>query len=1267
MAQVTLNFGAPQTVVGTFIEWVPANNSRPEIPATLMAGSDVGYFGYLHLPRSSTQPLEIRLALNQTESFSDSGPDLSDIMETQGTITFTDSAGNTLEVTGIGDSTEPYSWAPSNLSAVTAFANTMAGLSDRSLTVMLNDGAVDPPLIPDPPTISGINDTDVRVSLVAPDDRGSEITSYGVRFRIGTDEWISHTRGRIFVPFDVSSDTARLFLDAVSTTLDISGLTTGSEYEFQARAANVNGNSGWSASSRFTPTAPMEEVVRMTISPVGDDNIWYNRFVGDDEGGFTGDNIVFEGTNNLEIDRVWWRDNTNRDFTLNRSPQGTTYGTNADFNVFFGPGGPGENYNIYVLVDSDLVTIPVTQRRNIGPHYLNLTVTEADAVILNNVSAGEDVLLAIGRNLVFDANPAGEATVIGGTPSITATGTSASVAQTVAGTAAILGGVPALVASGTSSAPSLTPSGMADILGGIPSITVSGTAETPSTGTAEILGGMSSIIATGAATTPAGILTQEFNLGTNPFANNFTWAGAILVNPVFVENGAESWLRVVRQQSIFIEIRFSHTQTGSAVTAGPELTNAVEIADAAFTFSEAGGDSVTLKGPNHPDITVKSEDPEVEPYFWGPDNGQMWNNWVSGLGNGVVTLTLSDGVTTTQMDLAGTADITGGTPVITATGTAIAPVRAGSAEIISDAPIITASGAAITFTSGAANVIGGTPSITATGTAITFTSGIAEVVSGISTITATGSSTAVASLTNGIAEISSGTPTLTAAGTSATPARLGMAEIVSGVPALVVTGTSVAPPRPGTAAIDSGIPSITAVGASTVTVIEVVRMEITTTDDNTWYNRFTGDDEGSFTGDNIAFDGANDLAIDRVWWRNNDVRDFTLNRNPFGTQTFGTNADFNVYFGTGGPGENYSVYIQVGSDVVTIPITQRRNIAGRFLNLTVTEADAAILNNVSSGDTVTLAIGRNIQFTPPITGTATILGGTPAIIAEADAETPPAGIAEITSGTPILEADGTSAATVRPGTAEILAGVPIVQAIGTAIAPIRAGSAAIVSDIPNLVATGSAAGQILIGTADVVSGIPSLTASGTSFNVVAGAAVILSGTPTITAVGTRIRNPRLGTAIILAGVPIITATGTRIRIPRLGVAEILSSTPSLAAGGMSLSIVSGSAEILSGAAVITATGTGISIIKQGTAVILVGIPVVSATAGAFAVPGMIGLPSLTTSSIGIAPSYVQLVVQIRSTGSGEVFTAYLTGIRLVKANELLDWDERAVAGFAKVT
>ena len=118
------------------------------------------------------------------------------------------------------------------------------------------------------------------------------------------------------------------------------------------------------------------------------------------------------------------------------------------------------------------------------------------------------------------------------------------------------------------------------------------------------------------------------------------WQGAEAVDPALIEGGAAAYLRHIGRVGNSIRIRLSATETGDPAGGGPEFTNALETAEAAFTFATAGGSSLVLKGPGHAGNAFA--DP-TEPYFWTPDNGAQMNAWL-GSRSGDFTLTLSDGL-----------------------------------------------------------------------------------------------------------------------------------------------------------------------------------------------------------------------------------------------------------------------------------------------------------------------------------------------------------------------------------------------------------------------------------------------------------------------------------------------------------------------------------------------------------------------------------------------------------------------------------------------
>ncbi len=137
---------------------------------------------------------------------------------------------------------------------------------------------------------------------------------------------------------------------------------------------------------------------------------------------------------------------------------------------------------------------------------------------------------------------------------------------------------------------------------------------------------------------------QVINLGRKPFGaqNNIWWNGVVLLDAGLVKGGGTAYLRQLGWHGGYFTLRTAtrkSSQDENPFNAGPELTDAFESAAAAITLSEAGGSALVIAGPAPGDST--------EPYRWQPANGVAVAAWFSGLGNGVVTLTLDDGQTAT--------------------------------------------------------------------------------------------------------------------------------------------------------------------------------------------------------------------------------------------------------------------------------------------------------------------------------------------------------------------------------------------------------------------------------------------------------------------------------------------------------------------------------------------------------------------------------------------------------------------------------------------
>ena len=136
------------------------------------------------------------------------------------------------------------------------------------------------------------------------------------------------------------------------------------------------------------------EVARFLIT-TEETNNWYSSFGIQDIGTIEGDRRLFEGTQNLDIDRLWWTSNANNDLRINRNPANVAYGTDADLNRYFGADGPGAGKSICVAIGDAIIEITLSQVRSIGPHYINLTPTAAQIAVFNTVVVGSKINVVI--------------------------------------------------------------------------------------------------------------------------------------------------------------------------------------------------------------------------------------------------------------------------------------------------------------------------------------------------------------------------------------------------------------------------------------------------------------------------------------------------------------------------------------------------------------------------------------------------------------------------------------------------------------------------------------------------------------------------------------------------------------------------------------------------------------------------------------------------------------------------------------------------------
>ena len=257
MASVTVTVTQVPFVSDTTVEYNISAGSYFDLGTSLSTDGSINlYLGQLEFVRTASHVfgrLEVRLAPDQTTSVSPFGPEFSDAMESSGTITYVASDGETLTVTGISDSTEPYVWIPTEpkRTEVASFADHLAGLSDQSLTVTFNDNSATEPAQPDAPSLTVASSSSITVAFTDPDDGGSAITSRNVRYReTGTNAWTT--------------------LSDETFPYTITGLNSATEYDVQIQAVNAEGSSEWSDAATATTSAEPP----VFADPTGDVQTW---------------------------------------------------------------------------------------------------------------------------------------------------------------------------------------------------------------------------------------------------------------------------------------------------------------------------------------------------------------------------------------------------------------------------------------------------------------------------------------------------------------------------------------------------------------------------------------------------------------------------------------------------------------------------------------------------------------------------------------------------------------------------------------------------------------------------------------------------------------------------------------------------------------------------------------------------------------------------------------------------------------------------------
>ena len=213
--------------------------------------------------------------------------------------------------------------------------------SSLQFTITVYDEPVAPamPTVMPTPNVGG----SLTVTWTMPVDNNSEIFDYEVQHReMGATRWQMHTED----------------LGAESTSTTISGLTVGTEYEFQVRARNAAGWSGWSATGTGTPLdVPLSVTVRPdppSIPEGGTSKIiaTANRDIRAEDGTVTVDLIVVpEDGAELDGSSITIATGTDSNFVTLTAAEDDTYDDETVTVVASGTGIDGDQHVTITVTD----------------------------------------------------------------------------------------------------------------------------------------------------------------------------------------------------------------------------------------------------------------------------------------------------------------------------------------------------------------------------------------------------------------------------------------------------------------------------------------------------------------------------------------------------------------------------------------------------------------------------------------------------------------------------------------------------------------------------------------------------------------------------------------------------------------------------------------------------------------------------------------------------------------------------------------------------
>ena len=227
MASVTITVpNSDWLTLGGQALWLPLTSAGYiSLGNTLSVGGATElFFGYLTLGVfGGGSSVSIRLS-DGTSDPSDAGPDFSELMENEGSITFTASDSSSVTVFMAGsDSADPYNFSPSNSADVQVFADNLIGLTDRSLTVTFDDSPIAAPLFSEDTgdAQNWIQNT-TTVDFIIPDADGNPAPTYAVEGSL---------------PAGIAFDTIMRVLSGTPTAVGSGTITI--------RATNSEGTDDW--------------------------------------------------------------------------------------------------------------------------------------------------------------------------------------------------------------------------------------------------------------------------------------------------------------------------------------------------------------------------------------------------------------------------------------------------------------------------------------------------------------------------------------------------------------------------------------------------------------------------------------------------------------------------------------------------------------------------------------------------------------------------------------------------------------------------------------------------------------------------------------------------------------------------------------------------------------------------------------------------------------------------------------------------------------